>query len=336
MPIRTPSFWYDTKKSLWQQCLLAPVSTLYQLGHRINLARQTARHVDCFVICVGNAVAGGSGKTPVCIALNTLVQTYNLAHRPCFLTRGYGGSTGGAYEVSTESMDAKSIGDEPYLLATHSNTIISADRVEGAEMAQRNGADLIIMDDGYQNFTLHKDLNILVIDGGMGFGNGKTIPAGPLREPANMAFARADAVILLGADLHNIRKKIPPHLPVFTGHIKPLIAAEPQTSYIGFSGLGWPDKFRKTLAENGFPLVGFKAFADHHYYSIEEIEGLLSLAHRKNARLITTQKDYCKIPSHLQKDIDCLPISLIWDDENSLVTFLQHQLSENSGRRKTL
>lgn len=328
MPIKTPAFWYDKKQSLWRECFLAPVAALYQLGHRINMARQTAHRVDSFVICVGNAVAGGSGKTPVCIALSTLIKTHALANAPCFLTRGYGGSTGGAYEVSTETMDAQSIGDEPLILASHSNTIVSSNRVEGAQLAQRNGADIIIMDDGYQNLTLCKDLNILVIDGGMGFGNGQTIPAGPLREPASMAFARADAVVLIGDDQHHIRKKVPPHLPVFTGHIKPMMTAEPQTSYIGFAGIGWPEKFRKTLIENGFHLVGFKAFADHHNYTVEEIENLLSLARHKNTRLITTQKDYCRISTDLRKDIDVLPINLIWDDEDSLAAFLRQHIQE--------
>lgn len=331
MLFKTPKFWYrapDSSTSLIE-IILTPISALYKIGHAINTNLQQTKAVKIPVICIGNMTAGGSGKTPTIIALHKLIIKHNLFKSPYFLSRGYGGSESHTRRIDVHE-DARTVGDEPLLLASHSNTIISVNRYDGAALIYDLGSDCVLMDDGYQNQTLHKDISILVIDGKTGLGNKKLIPAGPLREPIACALTRADAIIIIGKDKTEISSIIPKHIPVFYASIKVSddTALDQKKTYIAFAGIAHPRKFFDTLKAHNMNIIGFNEFADHHPYSNKDLLSLKNEAKKRNAQLITTEKDYQRIPNCMIDDIDVLPIEIEWEDEDALTTFLRSNLKD--------
>lgn len=326
---KTPDFWYEKQKtSLLTVMALKPLSILYDYIRRRQTASIQSRKAKIPVLCVGNVVTGGSGKTPTLIALHNLIQKEKLSDAPVFLTRGYGGCITGPELVQTEQNDVKSTGDEPQILLKHGKTIISANRFKGAELAQEHGADLILMDDGFQNATLHKDINFLVIDGRRGIGNGHMLPCGPLREPLPDALARTQAIIFIGKDERNTKSLLPQDIPVFDAQVKGTFTGNRNIAYYAFAGLGDPWKFKKTLQDENIRLAGFEGYADHHPYSAKEIEALILKATQKNARLLTTEKDYQRIPDGYKDQIDYYPITLVFNDEQSVTAFLKNALDK--------
>lgn len=327
MPFKTPRFWYplQNQRSLLS-ALLSPLSLLYYAGHKINIARKTTQSVPIPVICVGNVTSGGNGKTPTCIALLQLLRKNNIVHNPFFLTRGYGGKSGSP-RVIQKNDTASCVGDEPIILSSHSKTITSVNRYDGADLAHQNGADCIIMDDGFQNPSLAKDISFIVIDGKTGFGNEHMIPAGPLREPIAEAIARSDAVIIIGTDMHDLSSKIPAKTPIFTASISHCTSHDKNKEYIGFAGLGHPEKFHNTLFENDYKVLNFHSFADHHPYTPHDMKKMIHEAQKKDATLITTEKDYVRIPEQFRKNIDVLKIELRFHQPHDVSEFLHTHLS---------
>lgn len=329
MPLKTPAFWYrapDTSSGLTER-LLAPAAMLYALGRAFRETRQPPpARAGIPILCVGNIVAGGGGKTPAALALHRLIKEHKIAASPFFLTRGYGGAEKGPLLLDRTRHTAADVGDEAFLLGEKGPVIVSSDRPAGAKLARESGAGMILMDDGFQNPSLHKDLSVLVIDGETGFGNGRLLPAGPLREPPQSAFRRAQAVILTGEDKRNLLAHIPGALPVFRASVMPCFTGDHSAAYIGFAGLARPEKFRRTLEQCGLKLVAFHAFADHHPYTDRELDALLAEAQQRNARLITTEKDFQRLPEEYRKRIKTLPIALSWQDETALVSFLKEKL----------
>jgi len=320
MPLKTPKFWYEPT-GLEARALL-PIAWLYQIGHRLNqLFKPAPYKASIPVICIGNAVAGGSGKTPTAIAVMALIKENNMAQNPVFVTRGYGGNNQEAYEVDVQNYNVTASGDEAYLLAQHATTIIAKNRADGAKLAESLNSDLIIMDDGLLNNFLHKDITFLVIDRAVDFGNGKTIPAGPLREPLSRILPKSDAVICIGAALHSDK-------PVFEATIIPKAKTIDTTQkYIAFAGLGRPEKFKHTLKELNANIIGWHAFADHHAYNADEINDLQKEANTKNATLITTEKDHIRLPINLKDKVKALAITLEIKDKKSLTYFLSKKLN---------
>ncbi len=337
MPIKTPKFWYrnnnDAIATPVIEQILSPFSKIYQLAHKVNVSIKTTKHSPIPVICIGNITAGGSGKTPTIIALKKIIINNELFKSPFFLSRGYGGKQKFPYLIAGHE-NADEVGDEPLLLAKHCNTIISRNRYNGAVLANKMGADCILMDDGFQNTSLHKDLSIIVIDGKSGLGNRKTLPSGPLREPHEEAFKRCDAIIIIGKDQTKIHDLIPPHIPIFTAKIKPynLDKFDLSQKYFAFAGLGIPQKFYDTLKDNNFKLMGFQDFSDHHKYSENDIKTLIDKAHKNKAQLITTEKDYMRIPENFRKYINFLPITLIFDDNDKIIDLLNNKLIDNKSK----
>jgi tetraacyldisaccharide 4'-kinase len=309
MTFKTPQFWYpkDTAKSSWLTHALAPLSCVYGAIQRRRHAEPYACGIP--VICIGNAVAGGSGKTPTALAVMEHIKRGALAKNPVFLTRGYGGTLNAPTLIDTAIHTALETGDEALLLARAAPAIVSADRIAGALLAQEHKADLIIMDDGFQNHSLHKDLNILVIDGETGFGNGKLLPAGPLREPAADALARADLVMMIGDNQTNITTD----KPVISGHITPEKPESFKARYLAFAGLARPEKFFKTLYAHNIDVIETHSFPDHHRYTDGDITSLQSRADDLGATLITTAKDAVKLPDYTGEIFD---ITLEFDDKN--------------------
>ncbi|MCB1556341.1 MAG: tetraacyldisaccharide 4'-kinase [Alphaproteobacteria bacterium] len=329
--LKTPSFWYEDKS--WQKNLLGPIALIYQAGRRLARAGAPAPYQSPLpVLCLGNLTAGGSGKTPAAIALMKILQEKSLAGSPCFLTRGYGGTERGPVRVDPARHTAVHIGDEPLLLARHAPVIVARDRPAGARLAAKSGIDVIVMDDGFQNPSLEKTLSLVVIDGDSGFGNQSLLPAGPLREPLSTGFARADGFILIGADRAGVIRRLPPEKPIFRAQIvSGKIRVSPATTegeplpYFAFTGLGRPEKLRKTLESQGITLAAFQDFPDHHRYTARDLRKLQESAARYGARLITTEKDVVKLPPEFATDV--LPIRLDFDDEKAVTTFLKRKLT---------
>lgn len=326
MRLTTPAFWYQTQSPNYKALALAPLSFVYQCAHNINVTRQKTYSPACPVICIGNLTVGGTGKTPAAIAVHNLIKPFY--QNPAFLTRGYGGNIKQATAVNTDTHDYRQAGDEALLLAKHAKTIISPNRKNGAEFAKKENVDLIIMDDGLQNPSLHKTLSLCVVDGLRGFGNGKTIPAGPLREPLSHGIEKTDAFIIIGDDKHQTSKLIPDHKPIFHANIAALKKAEQNKKYIGFAGIGHPEKFKNTLLDEGYSLQSFYAFPDHHRYTQKELDNLSRQAKEEQATLITTEKDFVRLPQDFitQNNVEELAIALEWKHPEELLTFLKQGL----------
>lgn len=330
MPLKTPKFWYrehDAPAPLLER-VLGVVAPLYQLGHRVNQSmRKSPYKADMPLICVGGAVAGGSGKTPVCSSLMRHVLDHSLAENPAFLMRGYGGSEALAYIECSTQYDASQVGDEALLLAEVAPVVIARDRVAGVKLASAQGVDLLIMDDGLQNNTLVKDLTLLVVDGGAGFGNGKTLPAGPLREPVQEALRKVDAAILIGADLRHVQES-------YFNNINLLCAQSESVCEVGgkkvlaFAGIGIPEKFFNGLCAAGLNVVEAQSFSDHHFYSGCEVNALHAKARKFDAILVTTQKDMVRLKfAGLDAGILAAGQALRWDDESALLALLKEALA---------
>lgn len=329
--MKTPKFWYALKKNSLPSLLLTPFAGLYERAAHYHRANSNPKPVTVPVICLGNLVAGGSGKTPTAISLMKLLRDSNFFLSPCFVTRGYGGKIKGPERVDGTN-SAVFWGDEALLLARTATTYVSVNRYEGAEAAIFNGADAILLDDGLQNYDLQKDVSFAVMDGRMGFGNGKIIPAGPLRQPIQDGIDRTDAFILIGEDFRHSLTQIPPHKPVFRATINVRDTIDlPNVPYIAFCGIGFPEKFRDTINELKINCVGFHAYPDHYSFTINDMAKLVDEALTKKARLLTTEKDFVRLPDFAKKAlIDVLPIEIVFEDPDGILNFIRSRLSQKS------
>ena len=294
--MREPAFWWRDAGPL--AALLAPLGALYGAVAASRLRRK-GRHAGVPVICIGNPTLGGSGKTPAAIAVARMLQAQGA--RPAFLTRGYGGQLAGPVVV-TPTHTAAEVGDEPLLLARVAPTIVARDRVAGAQTAAAAGADVIVMDDGFQNPALAKDFSLLVIDGRRGIGNGKVFPAGPLRAPLAAQLTRAQALLVVGDAGPSTQDVIATAkartLPTLTGRLVPdpaAVAALAGRRALAFAGIGDPDKFFATLRDAGIAVTATRGFADHHVFTAAEAAALIARADADQLALVTTEKDLARM-----------------------------------------
>lgn len=313
--MKTPTHW---KNKNILSFLLWPLGCLYGLATALRLWLKTPHKVEAKVICVGNLTAGGTGKTPVAVSLAALLQ--QNGKNPHFISRGYGGTLKGL-QVIPERHNAAEVGDEPLLLARQAPVIINPKRYEGALMAEQDGADYIIMDDGFQNPSLYKDISFIVIDGQFGLGNGFCIPAGPLREFKSLGLKRADAVMIIGEDKHRLAERFG-KLPVFKGTVKAVSPSPLTYDVVAFAGIGRPAKFYQSLTDCGFNVVAVRDFPDHHFYTEEELNQLLELGKKHKAVVYTTAKDFVKIPPRLQSKFKVLEIVIEWENPADLANFI--------------
>ncbi len=310
--MKTPAFWQ--KKSAISTLLL-PFSTIYK-----KVAQARAKNapppekLPVPVICIGNVTAGGAGKTPTALAIGNWYKNRNIS--AYFLSRGYGGSLKGPVIVNPESHSAREVGDEPLLLARVLPTIVAKDRVQGATFACEQGAKLIIMDDGFQNHSLAKTLSLLVVDGRYGFGNGRLLPAGPLRESPDSAFARTDAVIVIG----NGKPPIPAPLTLLTARITPAASAQELRgkNIVAFCGIAHPKKFFDMLALLGAHITGNAIFADHYRYRERDLQRLAARAKAADALLVTTAKDAARLSPEWKSQVTVVDIALTFDHPEQL------------------
>ena len=312
--MKTPTYW---KHKNFTSDLLWPLGRIYNCATNLRIKLKSAKKVDIPVICIGNITAGGTGKTPVAVSIAALLQ--KQGKKPFFVSRGYGGSLKNIV-VNAQKHTPQQCGDEPLILARQAPVVVNPDRYAGALTAAQNGAELIIMDDGFQNPGLHKDLSFLVFDGNFGLGNGRCIPSGPLREDLESGLKRADAAIIIGTDRCNLRSRF--DIPCFSAQIAPAPLKIKNPHITAFAGIGRPSKFYRSLKDCGFNLLKTHDFPDHHCYSEEELFALISEAEKLGADIYTTSKDYVKIPSELKNRFKVLEIAIQWEDETALLDFI--------------
>ncbi len=313
--MRAPDFWRG-RGAL--STLLLPAAFGYEAASRLRHTAVRPWRAPVPVVCVGNLVAGGAGKTPTAIAIaHKLDRMGRSAH---ILTRGYGGRMHGPVRVETGLNSVRDVGDEALLLAARAPTWVSRDRPAGARAAAAAGAQIIVMDDGFQNPALAKDLSLIVIDGGYGLGNGRVMPAGPLRESLDSGLARADAVVLIGEDETGLVAEIGPRRPVLRARLVPTeeAAALAGKPVLAFAGIGRPEKFFRTLAELGCQIVDAVPYPDHHVYRPDEIMRLVEMASEAGAEPVTTEKDFVRLPPEARLMVRAVPVELEWRDEAAI------------------
>jgi tetraacyldisaccharide 4'-kinase len=316
--VRAPEFWAHQGLV---PTLLAPLAALYEA---IGAARQllaTPWRAPVPVICIGNLVAGGAGKTPVALSLSALLN--ELGHQPHIVMRGYGGSLAGPVRVDPARHGARDVGDEALLLARAAPCFVSRNRVAGARAAIAAGAKLVLLDDGFQNPSLVKDFSFIVVDGAYGFGNGMVMPGGPLRETVGRGLRRAQAVIIVGEDQCGSEAAVAGSLPVLHAALVPQNAGEfVGRKVLAFAGIGRPAKFYASLEALGAEIVAHRDFPDHHRYRADEVRDLIATAQAQGALAITTAKDRVRLPDQLGCEIGVLEVAIAWRDRNALVELL--------------
>ena len=324
MPIKTPHFWTELS---WQSVILFPVSYIWRFGHYAQQKILNTKETEIPVICVGNLTVGGCGKTPVVITLCRFLS--GIGKSTSILTRGFGGKEKGPIFVSTNLHKSLDVGDEPLMMANSLDVCVSRNRPLGANhILDKKKYDCIVMDDGLQNPTLKKDLNIAVFDGKFGIGNGFLLPAGPMRQKLEVGIKNIDLVIFNGKDETGLGQKIPPHIPIFTGELQPdeeIVEKMKNRRVYGFAGIGNPSRFFKTLNNIGADLVGEAHFADHHPYTDADLTQLYEEAMQSGAELVTTQKDWMRLPADWRDRVLTVPVRIHFsaDDTIKIVSFLE-------------
>jgi tetraacyldisaccharide 4'-kinase len=330
MKLSTPEWWYRRGKRAMPatRALLTPASWAWAAVTARRIAR--ARPIDpgVPVICVGNLTMGGAGKTPVAREIARRLAARGVAAH--LLSRGYGGRLQGPVRVDPSRHTATEVGDEPLMLARDAPVWVARDRALGAQAAAEAGAQAIVMDDGHQNPALRKALSLVVVDGETRgdewpFGDGAVFPAGPMREPLKAGLARADAVIvLLPADLAGVDAELVAAFgftPVLTAHLQPG-APPPAGPQVGFAGVGKPWKVERALQAAGCELCDFAPFPDHFAYDEATLVRLAQRAAQFGAGLVTTEKDWVRLPAAWRDRVAAWPVAARFDDEAALDALL--------------
>jgi tetraacyldisaccharide 4'-kinase len=335
--MREPAFWW--REAGLAASLLAPLAAVYGAVAAARLTQRGAR-AAVPVVCVGNPTVGGAGKTPLVLRLARLLQ--DAGDRPVLLSRGYGGSLEGPLRVDPARHHAADVGDEPLLLARAAPTFVARDRVLGAQAAVAAGAGLIVMDDGFQNPSLQKTFSVLVVDGRRGIGNGRVVPAGPLRAPLAAQLARADALVVVGSSDAGERVVTAARghgVPVFDAALAPdaaAVAALAGTRVLGFAGIGDPQKLFGTLASAGVAVAATRSFPDHHRYTAADANMLCKAAERGALTLVTTEKDLVRMQGDAQLTTlaaraRALPVTLELAEEAAFLRLLRGRLASAAG-----
>ena len=321
--MRAPRFWRAPSPGplAWA---LSPLGAVYGAATARRMARGGV-HVGVPVLCVGNFVVGGAGKTPTAIALARLLRA--AGERPAFLSRGYGGEARADSVRVALGASARAVGDEPLLLARVAPCFVGRDRVASAKLAIEDGASVLVMDDGLQNPDLAKTLTLAAVDGESPFGNGFCLPAGPLRAPVAAQWPFVDALTAIGGDAETAASLAAraPRKPVFRARLKADAIAASQLigrPVLAFAGIANPQKFFATLAGIGAQVAETAVFPDHWLFRPREVDRLLARAARRGLTLVCTEKDLVRLPAECADDVRTLPVTLGFDDPAAVVRWL--------------
>ncbi len=323
--MKTPKFWQNS--SLLGD-LLSPLGWIYYRTSQIHRKWQSRnaqpKQLIAPIICIGNVTAGGAGKTPTARMLSAMFKI--AGQKPHFISRGYGGTPQAEpLRVNLKEHIASQVGDEPLLLAQMAPCWVSTNRQASAEQAVRDGASIVIADDGLQNSLFYKDTSLLVMDSQYGIGNGKLMPAGPLREPLEKALNRCDGIILIGDGSY----KPSTTLPIWPAKLKRVtdLTAYQNKAVIAFAAIATPQKFFDGLKDAGMELIENIAYADHHPYSTNDVALLLDKAEEAQAVLMTTAKDYVKLPETFRPHCIVVDVKLQLEQPREFLAWLEERIA---------
>ncbi|HQT75838.1 MAG TPA: tetraacyldisaccharide 4'-kinase [Rhodopila sp.] len=323
--MRAPSFWYHNGPLAR---LLSPLSAIGAAMTAQRVARPGWR-APVPVICCGNATVGGAGKTTLVLDLaQRLKQRGENVH---ILLRGYGGVSYGANRVRSDDPAVK-VGDEALLLQEVAPTWVGGNRAVIARAAVADGATVLLMDDGLQNPTREKTCSLLVIDGPSGFGNGRVLPAGPLREPVAAAAARCQAAVMIGPDISQAAARLPAGMHVLRADLRQddTVRQLAGQKVVAFAGIARPEKFFAPLREAGADLVLARPFPDHYHYSPTELAELAKKARHAEAVLVTTPKDAVRLPHAFLGICIVVGVSLVWQQPDQIDQLLDKVIAPHS------
>lgn len=330
--MREPAFWWEEdgrsrRAAPLTRALLEPLAALYAFAGARRLRSASPWRSGVPVLCIGNLTLGGAGKTPVTAALRAHMLRLGLG--AATLSRGYRGKEPGPLRVVPGQHDFRSVGDEPLLLARGGPAYIARDRPAGARAIEAAGHAAILLDDGHQNPSLHKDISFVVIDTARAFGNRRVFPAGPLREPIAAGLARTDAIVLMGPqeEAAAFAQNLDFGGLVFSAELAPL-DTPPAEQLVAFAGIGRPAKMFDSLRAAGARLADCVSFPDHHPYSASDLADLHRLAAQHDARLITTEKDVVRLPQAVAANVLVWRVAARFHQPDRLEAFLSERLAQ--------
>ena len=335
--MRTPAFWHRPRPGLRAK-LLAPLGRLYGAATARAMV-EPGLDVGVPVVTIGNFVAGGAGKTPTAIAIAQILE--DMGEVPAFLSRGYGGAA--PFEaVAVAGQSARAVGDEPLLLARVAPTFVGPIRARVAQLAVETvQPSVLIGDDGLQSRAIEPTLAIAVVDAQTGVGNALCVPAGPLRAPLANQIAHIDALVLIGSGEagESVAAQVEARdKPCFYADLEPTPSARSLAGerVIAFAGLGRPEKFFQMLESVGARVIATRSFADHHAYKPRDIARLQARARAQRAMLVTTEKDFVRLPpaSGAGPHPRAIGVELVFRDEESVRAFLQYRLTRTRRRKQ--
>jgi tetraacyldisaccharide 4'-kinase len=324
MASEAPPFWWD--KPNWRAYGLAPLSWIYGAVAGRRLLKAEPPKVPAPVLCIGNFTVGGAGKTPTAIAFAKAAKERGL--HPGIVSRGYGGNYKGLHIVDPSADSARHVGDEPLLLARHAPVALCPDRLKSALELHQRGCDFIIMDDGFQSARLHTDFSLLVVDSTRGIGNGKVIPAGPLRAPLTDQMRKTDAVLRIGKGAEAdfvVRQASRAGRAVYEAQLQPSSSADVAGNrWLAFAGIGNPSKFFASVQQAGGEVAEGKTFPDHYSYQPDDIAKLIETAEKLGVGLITTAKDHVRlvtmsdVPNAFIRNLAVLDVDLTFERKDAI------------------
>ena len=326
--LKAPKFWYQ-KKDTYLSNFLYPLSLFFGFGTKIRNILSTTNKGPLPIICVGNIVVGGAGKTPVALKIGKLL--IKAGYKPGFISKGYAGLIKNSTLVKSWH-SARSIGDESILLSEVANTWVGVDRINSARLAKEKNSNCLIMDDGFQNPTIYKDFSIIVINASQEFGNKRVIPSGPLRESIKRGLSRTNLVVVIGNITENLKEVIPDHIPILSAKFK--INNEKKIfkgqKITAFAGIAYPEKFFNSLLEQGAKIVKKITYPDHHIYDENDLLSLAEIANKTQSILVSTEKDFVRIPKAYRSLINTLQGEIIFENEDLIKEIITNVIENQS------